>query len=188
MSQGWCVWLTGLPGSGKSTIACMLLKKLGSLNIQAQIVSIDMIRRFATPKATYSEFERRIIYGALVFSAKMLTDNGINVIIDATGNRRRFREDARKAIPPFMEAYLKCPLEVCKSREAHRKDTHLAPAEIYRRAKEGKASTVPGIGVPYEEPSNPEIVMDSSELSAEECAKKLFCSIQRTFHIREDKR
>ena len=181
MKKGWCVWITGLPGSGKSTIANLLLKKLKALNFYAQIVSIDMIRKYATPQPTYSENEREVVYGALVFTAKMLTENGVNVIIDATGNRRRFREQARQAIPHFMEVYLECPLEVCVQREAKRKNTYLAPSDIYKKAEEGKAQTVPGVGAPYEEPFNPEVKVDSSWLSAEQCTEKILTAIQEHF-------
>ncbi len=181
MEKGWCIWITGLPGSGKSTVADLLLQKLKSIKIYTQIISIDMIRQYATPQPTYSEEERTIVYGALVFVAKMLTDSSINVVIDATGNRRRFRDQARKAIPRFIEAYLECPLKVCMHREAARKNTHLAPTNIYKNVEEGKASTVPGVGVPYEEPLNPEIRVNSSKLSAEECSEQILAAIKKTF-------
>lgn len=184
MDKGWCVWITGLPGSGKSTVAHLLLEKMKSLNHYTQIVSIDMIRQFSTPQPTYSEKERATVYGALVFTAKMLTENSVNVIIDATGNRRRFRDQARQEIPQFMEAYLECPLKVCTRREAKRKNTHLAPTNIYCKAKKGKAPTVPGVGVPYEEPINPEIRIDSSRLSAEECTEKILVTVQKRFHLK----
>jgi len=183
VKKGWCIWITGLPGSGKSTIANLLQEELTSLSIHAQIISVDMIRQYATPQPTYSKKERATVYGALVFTAKMLTENSVNVIIDATGNRRQFRKQARQAIPHFMEAYLKCPLEVCMQREEKRKNTHLAPTDIYEKAMKGKASTVPGIGVPYEEPLNPEIKVDSSKLSAEECAKKIFAAVLKHFNL-----
>jgi adenylylsulfate kinase len=181
--RGWCVWVTGLPGSGKSTVANLLLEKLKALNVHAQIVSVDIIRQYATPLPSYTEEERDIVYGALVFTAKMLTENGVNVLIDATGNRRRFRDQARQAIPRFMEAYLQCPLEVCMRREAKRQNTHLAPTEIYKRAGEGEAPTVPGVGVPYEEPLNPEAKLDSSRLSARECARGILDTMQTCFHL-----
>lgn len=183
MEKGWCVWITGLPGSGKSTVAELLMKKMRSLGIHAQTVSIDMIRKYATPQPAYTAEERVAVYGALVFTAKMLTENGVNVVIDATGNRRRFRAQARKAIPRFIEAYLECPLEVCMRREAERKDTHLAPSGIYVRAKEGRSSTVPGIGVPYENPISPEVKIDSSKLSAEEAAQRILMTLKKHFDL-----
>ncbi|MBX5326418.1 MAG: adenylyl-sulfate kinase [Candidatus Bathyarchaeia archaeon] len=171
--KGWCIWVTGLPGSGKSTVADLLLKELSARNIHAQLVSIDMLRRAVTPKPTYSEEERDIVYAALVFSAKLLTDNGVNVIIDATGNRQRYRNQARKQIERFIEVYLRCPLEVCMERESKRKNTHLAPEQIYRKGLTGKSQTVPGINVPYEEPTSPEIIIDTDKSSPEESIQKI---------------
>ncbi len=185
MEKGWCVWITGLPGSGKSTVAELLVKKVRSSGGNAQTVSIDMIRKYATPQPTYTEEERVVVYGALVFTAKMLTENHVNVVIDATGNRRKFRAQARRVIPRFIEAYLECPLEVCIRREAERKDTHLAPADIYARAKEGRSPTVPGVGVPYESPISPEVKIDSSKFSAEETAQKILITLKKHFNPSE---
>jgi len=179
--SGWCVWVTGLPGSGKSTIAKKLMKKLESSEIHAQIVSSDMLRKVMTPKPTYREEERDIVYSTLVLIAKLLTQNGVNVIIDATGNRRRYRDHARKEIPKFVEAYVRCPLEVCVKRETKRKIYAYAPKGVYKKAFTGKSATVPGIGVPYEEPKNPEVVVDSDKLDADHCAQKILETLMRTF-------
>lgn len=173
-SEGWCVWITGLPGSGKSVIAHALLKKLEKHQIHAQIVSSDMLRRVITPTPKYTEDERNIVYGSIVFVAKLLTKNGVNTIIDATANRRRYRDQARKQIPKFIEAYIRCPLEVCIQRETERKQgAFYAPRDIYKRALTGKTATVPGIGVPYEEPLCPEVIVDSNKLNPSQCAQKI---------------
>lgn len=179
MSSGWCVWVTGLPGCGKSTIAEVLLRKLEEKGIRAQILSSDMLRKVVTPKPTYSPEERDMVYATLVFIAKLLTQNNVNVIIDATGNRRYYRDNARKEIPKFIEAYVECPLEICVERETKRKDTHDAPQQIYKKAYEGKAPTVPGLGAPYEPPLYPEVRVDSSKLSPDECAQKILHAINR---------
>lgn len=94
--SGWCVWTTVFPGRGKSTIAHWLLRMLKKQVIRAQIVSSDMLIKVVTPKPTYSEEERDMVYKAIVFVSKLLTQNGVNVIIDATGNRRRYRDEARR--------------------------------------------------------------------------------------------
>jgi adenylylsulfate kinase len=181
LEKGWCVWITGLPGSGKSTIAALVVKRLRVLGIHAQVVSIDMVRQFATPHPAYTDTERDIVYGALVFAAKTLTDNRVNVIIDATGNRRRYRDHARQAIRHYIEVYVACPLRVCMQREAKRKNRHLAPAHIYEKAAADQSSTVPGVGAPYEEPRNPEVKVDSSRLSAEGAADTIVVAVQRHF-------
>lgn len=179
MFSGWCIWITGLPGCGKSTIAEALLKKLEEKGIHAQLLSSDMLRKVVTPKPTYSQEERDIVYATIVFVAKLLTQNNVNIVIDATGNLRHYRDQARKEIPKFIEAYVQCPLEICIERETKRKDTHHAPKRIYKRAHEGKAPTVPGLGAPYEPPLHPEVTVDSSKLSPEECAQKIFDAINK---------
>ena len=178
---GWCVWITGLPGSGKSTVAQALLKKLEKGGVHAQILSSDMLRRVVTPKPTYTEEERDLVYGAVVFAARLLTQNGVNVVIDATGNRRRYRERARKEIPWFLEAYVRCPLEVCIERETGRKKFFHAPKEVYQKAFTGKSLTVPGVGVPYEEPLHPEVMVDSDSLDPDKCAQMILDVITETF-------
>jgi adenylylsulfate kinase len=170
---GWCIWLTGLPGCGKSVVSEALLRLLGGKDINAQLLSSDALRKVLTPKPTYSLEERDTVYATLVLIAELLTRNGVNVVIDATGNLRRYRDSARQRIPRFIEAYLECPLEVCMQREANRGKTYHAPKRIYSRAKRGQATTVPGIGQPYEPPLKPEITIDTTECPSDECAKKM---------------
>lgn len=176
-NAGWCVWVTGLPGSGKSVVSTALLRLLGKRGICAQLLSSDALRRVMTPKPTYSLSERDTVYATLVYVAKLLTENGVNVVIDATGNLRRYRDHARKELPRFIEAYLECPIDVCMEREAKRGNTYLAPQRIYARARKGNAPTVPGVGQPYEPPRNPEVAIDTTKFSPEECAQKILEAI-----------
>ena len=162
--------MTGLPGSGKSVISEALMKVLMNKRIQVQLLSSDALRKAVTPKPSYSLEERDMVYAALVYIAELLTDNGVNVVIDATGNLRRYRDEARHRIQKFVEAYLECPLEVCMRREAHRQETYSAPKRIYDKATRGKAPTVPGVGQPYELPLKPEITVDTTKCFPEECA------------------
>jgi adenylylsulfate kinase len=178
--NGWCVWITGLPGSGKSVVSEALLKLLHEKGVHAQLLSSDTLREVLTPKSTYSLEERDIVYATLVFIANLLTENGVNVVIDATGNLRRYRESARKQISRFIEAYLECPLEVCIERETKRGKTFHAPKRIYTNALEGKAPTVPGIGQPYETPLNPEIVIDTTQCTPAQAARKILNKILKS--------
>jgi len=175
---GWCVWITGLPGSGKSVVSEALLRLLVGRNIHAQLLSSDELRKIMTPKPSYSLEERDVVYSTLTYLAKLLTQNGTNVVIDATGNLKRYRDDARRQISRFVEVYLECPLEICIEREVRRGKTYHAPKQIYSKALEGKAPTVPGVGQPYEPPLEPELTLDTIKLSPEQCAheimKKLF--------------
>ncbi|MEM2971562.1 MAG: adenylyl-sulfate kinase [Candidatus Bathyarchaeia archaeon] len=181
MEEGWCVWVTGLPGSGKSAVSEALLKLLNQKGVKAQLLASDALRKVLTPKPTYSLEERDIVYATLIYIAKLLTQNGVNVVIDATGNLRRYRENARKQIPKFLEAYLECPLEVCMEREAKRTETRQAPKQIYAKALKGKAPTVPGVGQPYEPPLNPEITLNAAQLKPEECAQKIWAAISKLY-------
>jgi adenylylsulfate kinase len=130
-----------------------------------------------TPEPTYSVEERDIVYAGLVYIAGLLAQNGVNVIIDATGNLRRYRDEARRRIPRFMEVYLKCPMDICMEREQKRARTYYAPRKIYARALKGKSSTVPGVGQPYEEPLNAEIVLDTAKCSPRACAEKVLKTV-----------
>lgn len=165
MVEGVVIWITGLPGSGKSTIA----NALKVLRPDFIILNMDELRKFLTPEPTYSDKERDLVYRALVLLAKVLSDKGFNVIIDATGNLRKWRELARNSIKKYIEVYLKCPLNICIEREEKRIDRHCAPGNIYKKASEGWP--VPGINAPYEEPLNPEIEVDSESLSVIEIVK-----------------
>lgn len=165
--SGRALWITGLPGSGKSSIAELLkMRHQGFV-----ILNMDELRKTVTPEPSYSDQEREAVYRCLVFVAKKMTELGHDVIIDATGNKRRWRELARQLIPQYAEVYLKCSLEECMKRERQRLETHGAPQGIYEKGEKG--SPVPGMTVPYEEPLNPEIVVDTDETSADEIVRQI---------------
>jgi adenylylsulfate kinase len=162
---GIALWITGLPGSGKSTVSDAVKQKHSDF----VILRMDELRKVATPAPTYSQTERDILYRCLVFMAKTLTELGHDVIIDATGNMRKWRELARKLIPRYVEVYLKCSVAVCMEREKRRFDTHAAPEDIYEKGKKGWP--VPGMAAPYEEPLNPELTVDTETVSVEDAVK-----------------
>jgi len=167
----WAIWVTGLPGSGKSVIAKKVRNIFAERGINVKVLELDEIRKFITPKPSYSENERDIVYSSLVYMAKLLVESGKPVIIDATANRRKYREKARENIENFAEVFIKCSLDTCMEREGRRKARY-APSGIYKRAKE-EGATVPGVNVPYEEPENPEVVVDSEKMRVEECAERV---------------
>jgi adenylylsulfate kinase len=171
--SGWVIWLTGIPGSGKSTLARLVARELHRRHVAAQVLSVEMVREVLTPRPKYTEQERDVVYSALVFVSKILARNGPNVIIDATANRRRYRNKARRGITRFAEIYLKCPLQICMRRERRRRRTFGAPSHIYAKARTGASKTVPGIGVPYEVPLSPELTVDTSQLKPKESAEQI---------------
>jgi adenylylsulfate kinase len=109
---GRTLWITGLPGSGKSTIADFLKAAHPDL----VILRMDDLRKIVTPAPTYSESERDLVYRSIIYFAGRLTELGHTVIIDATGNLRKWRELARELIPKFSEIYLKCQIIECMKR------------------------------------------------------------------------
>jgi adenylylsulfate kinase len=163
----YVIWITGLPGSGKSTIASALKKRVPD----AVILRMDELRRIVTPEPSYSDMEREYVYRSLVYAAKTLYEAGHIVIMDATGNKRSWRRLARELIPDFSEIYLRCPLQLCIEREKKRIETHGAPKDIYKKGMAG--APVPGVQAPYEEPEEPELIIDTEKESPEEAAEKI---------------
>lgn len=172
--NNFAVWLTGLPGSGKSTIANKLSELLEKYNIGTYILRMDEMRKYVTPDPKYTDMERTIVYNAFTFTAKVLVEHNQNLIMDATGNLRKYREPAKKFIPNFSEIYLKCPQDIAISREKKRSDTKGAPEDIYDKAEKGKATTVPGVQTDYEEPVNPDLVIDTVKMTPSESARKIY--------------
>ncbi|RLI33972.1 adenylyl-sulfate kinase [Candidatus Bathyarchaeota archaeon] len=179
--KGFAAWFTGLPGSGKSTLAKLTAKRLKEKGVEVFVLSSDQLRKYLTPKPSYTEEERNLVYHVLTITAKMLTEAGVNVLIDATGNRRAYREKARRLIGRFAEIYVKCPLEVCIRREQSRRRTHGAPKGIYERGFKGLSRTVPGVGAPYEEPLNPELTLETDKLKPSQAAEKAAAFLARKF-------
>lgn len=168
MIMAWVVWFTGLPGCGKTTIAKRVKSILSEKNIDAKILQLDEIRKVITPDPRYTEEERDIVYASLAYMAKLLYESGVNVIVDATANKRRYRDLTRSLVPNFAEVYIRAPIDICMTREKERK-AQFAPVDIYKKAVQEKA-LVPGVNVSYEEPQVPEIDVDTAAMSAERSA------------------
>ncbi|HMN29615.1 MAG TPA: adenylyl-sulfate kinase, partial [Caldilineaceae bacterium] len=145
-APGFAIWLTGLPASGKTTLARALQEQLARQSIDTVILDSDELRRILTPQPTYRADERDWFYAVLAGLAGWLTGSGINVLIAATANRRTYRQAARAAIKRFAEIYVTCALETCQQRD--RKG-------IYAAANAGQADHVPGLGSAYEPPLQP---------------------------------
>ena len=182
--MNFCLWITGLPGSGKSTIVKALEHILSTSGIEQTVLSLDQIRKILTPEPKYTDDERALVYRSLVLMAQLLVEKGEkNVIIDATGNRREFRDLARHLIPEFAEIYIRCPLETCQVREAKRRNQPVQK-DLYKKAREGRLKgQLPGISAPYEAPLNPELQIDSGILSPTESAKEIRAYIKSRWAI-----
>jgi adenylylsulfate kinase len=161
---GFAIWLTGLPSSGKTSLAHALSRLLARQGWRVQILDSDTLRHRLTPHPTYGSEERDWFYSVVAFLAGLLTDNGVNVILSATAPRRLYRAQARSRINRFAEVYLDCPPEVCQQRDSK---------GLWERALKGEITTLPGVGVPYEPPETPEVRVDTACLSAEDAASQV---------------
>jgi adenylylsulfate kinase len=151
--EAFAVWITGLPASGKSTLTRALKACLAGRGIEVVVLESDELRKQLTPNPSYNEKEREDFYTQMVEMGASLVKQGVPVIFDATANRRVWREKARRMIPRFIEVYVDTPLEICVARD---------PKGIYRRGREGEASSVPGLLKPYEPPTDAEITVNGA--------------------------
>ena len=148
----FAVWITGLPASGKSTIARALREQLTGRGTNVAVLESDTVRKMVEEEPSYDPEARARFYRYLAYAGVLLTQHGIPVIFDATANRRIYRDWARQQIPRFFEVFIDCPLETCIGRD---------PKGIYRKASEGEAQTVPGLQEPYEPPEAADVIIDS---------------------------
>ncbi|MGD2073173.1 MAG: adenylyl-sulfate kinase [Candidatus Thorarchaeota archaeon] len=183
--MAWVIWLTGLPGSGKTTIAHALLDLIDTSQ-PVELLRLDAFRKRIIPSPSYTEEERDMVYNALGVMADLLHSHGVNVVVDATAHRKKWRDRARACIDQFHEVYVKCPLDICMERESQRTDD-LIVRDMYRKALERKriqekgnsapdydVGEVIGIDVPYEEPDHPELIIETDTVSAREGAHIIY--------------
>lgn len=164
----FAVWITGLPSSGKSTLAAALAKQLAARGVDVAVLESDALRRIFTPRPVYDEEERDVFYQAMAYVGKLLVEHGVPVIFDATANRRTYRDRARQQIPRFSEVYVDCPVAVCVARD---------PKGIYRKGQEGSTSTVPGLQVAYEPPEQPDLVVHGDREAPQAAAARVLAKL-----------
>lgn len=170
------IWFTGLPASGKTTLANLLAQELAKKGIRSQVLDSDNMRKILTPDPAYTQEERDWFYNTLSFIGGLLVTNGVNTIISATAHRRDHRERAREYMPEFIEVYVRCPLQTCIERDQK---------GIYRKAVEGKATSVPGVQELYEEPTMPAIIVDTEQNPPSDCLKKIVDRLIDFGHVHE---
>ncbi len=173
--QGFAVWITGLPSSGKSSITKELVKKLKARGVHAVVLESDEMRRMLTPEPTYSPEERDWFYRTLAFLGELLTRSGINVVFDATANKRAYRDRARSLMQKFIEVYVDCPIEICRKRD---------PKGIYAKAASGAATEVPGVQASYEPPLRPDLTVDG-QAPPEAGAEVIVSKLKKLHYIKE---
>jgi adenylylsulfate kinase len=171
----FAVWLTGLSGSGKSAIAKELLARLQKRGVHAAALESDVLRTQITPFPRYDEAERNFFYDTLLYLGRYLIGRDVPVIFDATANKRRYRDEARRHIKCFAEVYVDTPLEICELRD---------PKGLYRAAREGKSSTLPGVQAAYEPPLRPELVVRGDRGTPREAAADIVVLLEKRGWLR----
>ncbi len=160
--RGCVVWFTGLPASGKSTIAHEVEARLFDMGVRAYVLDGDNIRHGLNSDLGFSPEDRRENIRRIGEVARLFADAGVIVLTAFISPYREDRERARRLMNDgdFVEVYVKCSLEECARRD---------PKGMYERAKRGEIKEFTGISAPYEPPENCELTVDSERHTVEEC-------------------
>lgn len=175
--KGLTVWLTGLSGSGKSTIAVELEHALLENGHQAYILDGDNIRHGLNKNLGFSPEDRSENIRRIGEVAKLFTDSNIITVTAFISPYRADRDNARKLQKPgeFIEVYVKCPLEVCEERDTK---------GLYKKARAGEVKEFTGISAPYEEPENAEMIIDTSEMNLEQSVRAILKYLEEKGYIK----
>jgi adenylylsulfate kinase len=168
------IWLTGLPGSGKTTIAKALQPKLKESGFKVELLDGDIVRKELSPELGFTKQDREINARRVVYLSKLLSRNGIISIVSLISPYREFRRYARSENSinnNFYEVYVKCSLETCIGRD---------PKGLYKKARSGEIKDLTGLQDPYEEPENPEIIVDTERQTLEECVSAILDRVIQT--------
>lgn len=147
--SGVVAWLTGLPSSGKSTLAAKAAAALRARGVSCVVLDGDEVRGRIRPTPGYDDAGRDAFYETLAGLAGYLATQGAIVLVPATAHRRAFRDRARALAPRFLEVFVDTPPEVCHARDA--KGLYAAAAS------DGNRGSLPGAGARYEAPDAPDL-------------------------------
>ncbi|MEC1755484.1 adenylyl-sulfate kinase [Bacillus mojavensis] len=160
------LWLTGLSGSGKSTIANAAARELFEQGYQVIVLDGDNIRHGLNKDLGFSDEDRKENIRRIGEVAKLFVQQGTIVITAFISPFREDRDQVRQLVEAgeFNEVYIKCDLDICEQRD---------PKGLYKKARNGEIPFFTGIDSPYEEPEAPELVLDSGQYGREECKNQL---------------
>ena len=168
------IWLTGIPASGKTTLALELKFFYDQKGLPIDILDGDEIRKTLSKDLGFSPEDRKEHNRRVIFVAKILAKNGVTTIIPLISPYRETREFARKEIPNFVEVWVKASVDECKKRD---------PKGLYKKAMAGEIKNLTGLQAPYEEPKNPELVLDTEKHTVEESVELIISTVKKLGYL-----
>lgn len=172
--QGFTIWFTGLPCCGKTTIADRVAALLKSKGYMIERLDGDLIRQNLSKDLGFSKKDRDENINRAIFLAKMLTRNNVVVLASFVSPYKKQRRKARKDIKKFVEVYVRCPVKICMKRDVK---------GMYKKALEGKISHFTGVDDPYEEPEDPELIVDTDIEPVQESVGKVLDKIEELGYL-----
>jgi adenylyl-sulfate kinase len=178
MSKGFTLWFTGLSGAGKSTLSLPVAERLKELGHRVEILDGDVVRTNLSKGLSFSKEDRDINIRRIGFVSNLLSRNGVVAITAAISPYRDIRDEVRKMITNdgagFVEVFVKCPIEVLAERDVK---------GLYKKALAGEIKNFTGVSDPYEEPLNPEVVIDSSAETVDASVGKIVVRLRELGYI-----
>lgn len=174
--KGVVVWYTGLPSSGKSTIAHAVEKELYDRGHLIYVLDGDNIRHGLNKNLGFSPQDREENIRRIGEVAKLFANAGLIAMTAFISPYREDRDRARQLLREgeFIEVHVKVPLEVAEERD---------PKGLYKKARAGEIKEFTGVSAPYEEPLNPEISVDTSQLDLERCKDEIIQYLEKNYII-----
>jgi adenylylsulfate kinase len=167
-NKGVTIWFTGLSGAGKSTLSEALTRHFLARGRNVEVLDGDEVRTHLSKGLGFSREDRDTNIKRIAYVCKLLTRNGVLCISAAIAPYREARQWAREQIGNFVEIYVKCPLEVCRERDVK---------GLYKLVDEGKIQHFTGVDDPYEEPENPDLVVETNKQSIEESVASILAKL-----------
>jgi adenylyl-sulfate kinase len=164
MREGCVVWLTGLPGAGKTTIARALEAQWRAEGTPVEVLDGDEIRATLSPELGFSPQDRELHNRRVIYLAKLLSRNGVIALVSLISPYRVVRNAAREELGRFIEVWVKASVEECIRRD---------PKGHYKRALNGQNPQMTGVQAPYEPPEHPELVLDTEQWPLERCVAEV---------------